>query len=177
MELFLLFLYSILKIFITIGFLLMAALLVFRYYFKHKKQVIPRTSHEEEQKIILPLRLQAYERIVLFLERITPNNLIMRVNKPEMTAIQFQAALVKNIRDEFEYNLSQQLYISSRAWEMVKNAKEETIRLINTASMKVPENATSAEMVRVLLELVLAKEKYAVDSAIEEVKREVQKTF
>ena len=84
---------------------------------------------------------------------------------------------MKNIREEFEYNLSQQLYISSKAWEMVKNAKEETIRLINTASMKVSETAGSSEMVRVLLELVLAEEKFAVDTAIEEVKREIQRAF
>jgi hypothetical protein len=60
---------------------------------------------------------------------------------------------------------------------MVKNAKEETIRLINTASMKVSETAGSSEMVRVLLELVLAEEKFAVDTAIEEVKREIQRAF
>jgi len=172
-----LFVYSVLWTIIAIAMLLGSTLIVLRYYFDHKRQPVSPSIKVEDQKIILPLRLQAYERIVLFLERITPNNLIMRVNRPDMTAVQFQAALVKNIREEFESNLSQQLYISSKAWEMVKNAKEETIRLINTASMKVSETAGSSEMVRVLLELVLAEEKFAVDTAIEEVKREIQRAF
>ena len=101
----------------------------------------------------------------------------MRINRPEMNVLQFQAALVGAIREEFEYNLSQQLYLPSKAWGLVRNAKEETIRLINTASMKMPENAPSSEMVRVLLELVLAEEKSAVDIALEEVKWEIQKSF
>ena len=99
----------------------------------------------------------------------------MRINKHEMNTLQLQAAMVGTIREEFEYNLSQQLYISSRSWGFVRNAKEETIRMINTASMKVPENAPSSEMVRVLLELALAVEKSAVEVALEEVKQEIQK--
>jgi hypothetical protein len=164
-------LFSLLKIVVTIGLLLVSALVLLRYYFSHKKQPVLVPAQSEEQRIILPLRLQACERIVLFLDRIALNNLIMRINRPEMNALQFQAALVGAIREEFEYNLSQQLYLSSKAWGLVKNAKEETIRLINTASMKVPENAPSSEMVRMLLELVLAEEKSAVDIALEEVKK------
>jgi hypothetical protein len=171
------FLFGILKIIITIGLLLGATLVVFRYYFSRRKQGAPAVPKGEDQKIILPLRLQAYERIVLFLERIAPNNLIIRINRPEMSSLQLQAALAKSIREEFEYNLSQQLYISSRAWEMVRNAKEETIRLINSASMQVPENAPSSEMVRVLLDMVLAEKKSAVSTAIDEVKKEIQKSF
>ena len=172
-----LFLYSVLKIIITIGLLTIAALAVLRYYFSHKKQPFQPQSGSEEKRIILPLRLQACERIVLLLDRMAVNNLIMRINRPEMNALQLQAALVGAIREEFDYNLSQQLYLPTRVWEQVRNAKEETIRLINTASMKMSENAPSSEMVRVLLDLVLAEEKSAVDIALEEVKREIQKEF
>ncbi len=171
------FLFSLLKIIVTVGLLLVSALVVLRYYFSHKKQPVQLQAQGEEQRIILPLRLQACERIVLFLDRIAVNNLIMRINRPEMNALQLQAALVGAIREEFEYNLSQQLYLSTKTWELVRNAKEETIRLINTASMKMPENAPSSEMVRVLLEMILAEKKSAVDIALEEVKREIQKTF
>jgi len=171
------FLFSLLKIIITVGLLLVSALIILKYYFSQKKQPVQFPAQGEEQKITLPLRLQACERIVLFLDRIAVNNLIMRLNRPELNAIQLQAALVGAIREEFEYNLSQQLYISSRTWALVKNAKEETIRLINTASMKVSENATSSEMVRMLLELSLAEDKSAVDLALEEVKLEIRKSF
>jgi hypothetical protein len=171
------FLFSLLRIMVTIGLLLVSSLIILHYYFSHKKQPVQIKPQGEEQKIILPLRLQACERIVLFLDRIAVNNLILRINRPEMSALQLQSALVGTIRDEFEYNLSQQLYISAKAWEMVKNAKEETIRMINTASMKSSENAPSSEMIRILLELVLAEEKSAVDIALDEVKKEIQKSF
>ena len=171
------FLFSLVKIIITIGLLTVAALIVLRYYFSHKKQPFQLHKEDEEKRITFPLRLQACERIVLFLDRISLNNLILRINRVDMNSLKFQAALVGAIREEFEYNLSQQLYLSTKTWGFVKNAKEETIRLINTASMKMQENAPSSEMVRVLLELVLAEEKSAVDIALEEVKREIQRTF
>jgi hypothetical protein len=170
-------LFRLLFVIIIIGLLLGATLIIIRYWFSMSKHpsVIPPKG--EEQKIILPLRLQAYERIILFLERIAPNNLIMRLNKPEMTSVQLQAALVKAIREEFEYNLSQQLYISSKAWEMVKNAKEETIKLINIASGKIPETTSSGELIRIILDLSLETESLPVNIAIDEIKKEVQKIF
>ena len=169
--------FDLIKITFTIGLLLVSSLIVLRVFLNRPKQPAGNQVIVEEQRIILPLRLQAYERIVLYLERITPNNLIMRLNRPEMNAMQFQSLLIKTIREEFEYNLSQQLYISTKAWELVKNAKEETTNLINQASSKVTENATSAELVRVLFEHFLEKEKLPVDKALDEVKKEIQKSF
>ena len=72
-------------------------------------------------KIITPIRLQAYERLVLFIERISPESLVMRVHKPELSAMQMQTNLIQTIREEFEHNLSQQVYVSSQAWELVRN--------------------------------------------------------
>jgi hypothetical protein len=166
--------FSLIKIIVTIGLLLVSAIILLRYYLTHKKQPLPMLPQNEDQKIILPLRLQACERLVLYLDRIAINNLIARINKPEMNAHQLQAAMVSSVREEFEYNLSQQLYISTKSWELIKNAKEETIRIINTASMNVAENATSSEMVRILLDQILKKESSAVDIALEEVKKEIQ---
>jgi hypothetical protein len=171
------FIYDLLKIIVAIGLLLLSCLILLRVYLNRPKQPAGNQVVVEEQKIILPLRLQAYERLVLYLERITPNNLLLRLSHPEMNAIQFQALLIKTVREEFEYNLSQQLYISTRAWELVKNAKEETINLINQASSKLPDNASSAELVRILFDQFLQKEKLPVDLALDEVKREIQKSF
>lgn len=171
------FLFDLVKIILTIALLLGSVLLVIHFYFSRGKKPQGASLDVENQKIILPLRLQAYERIILFLERISPANLVMRVNKPEMNALQLQSALVKSIREEYEYNLSQQLYISPKAWEMVKNAKEETIRLINIAAGKTEENTHSAELVRILFELALEKDKLPVNLALDEVKKEIKKIF
>ncbi len=72
----------------------------------------------KNQKLITPIRLQAYERLTLFLERISPNSVILRVQKPNMTASQLQREMLNIIRTEFEHNLSQQIYISKQAWEV-----------------------------------------------------------
>lgn len=147
------------------------------YYLKHTRKTIPETPKNEGLKIILPLRLQAYERFVLFLERIHPSNLIMRLNSPDLSAYQLQSLLVRTIREEFEYNLSQQLYISNQAWELIKNAKEETISMINQASAKVGEQAHSSEFVREIFETSISRGKLPIDLALEEIKNELQKLF
>ena len=128
-------------------------------------------------KIITPIRLQAYERLVLFLERISPESLIMRVHKPELSALQLQTLLILNIREEFEHNLSQQVYISSQAWEIVRNAKEEIIKLINTAASKLNDNANAIELSQKIFELSLLSDKPLYKSALEFLKNEIRQVF
>jgi hypothetical protein len=171
------FLFRFLFVLFTVGLILIAVLITIRYWFSFRQQPVADSGNGEERKILLPLRLQAYERIILFLERISPENLIMRIARPEMSALQLQSELVRVIREEFEYNLSQQIYISATGWELVKNAKEETIRLINVASGKITENTTSGDLVRAMLDLSMETEKLPVNAAIDEVKKEVQQLF
>jgi hypothetical protein len=129
--------------------------------------------------IIIPIRLQAYERIILFLERISPNSLIIRVHQQGMSATHFQSALLINIREEFEHNLSQQLYVSSPAWNAVKNAKEEIIKLINTSAARLSENesATSDDLSRKIFEMSLQMENLFTNIAIERIKKEIRQIF
>ncbi len=97
----------------------------------------------ESDKIGLPLKFQAYERMSMFLERINPPNLVTRIVKPEVNVGKFHALLLATIRDEYEHNMSQQLYISDTAWELVKTAKEDVVRLINinASKFKVDDDA------------------------------------
>lgn len=164
-------------IFFRIALLLGAGLLLIWFWFRMRPKPVVQESRNEDQKIILPLRLQAYERIVLLLERISPQNLILRIKKPEMNAIQLQSELIKAIREEFDYNLSQQLYVSPGVWELVKSSKEEMISMINIASGKVSENAGSNELARLIIQASMEKEKLPVTLALEEVKKELQKIF
>lgn len=147
------------------------------YYLRETRKVAPVAANNEDQKVILPLRLQACERFVLYLERIHPSNLLMRLNSPDITAMQLQSLLVRTIREEFEYNLSQQLYISGNAWELVKNAKEETISMINQAAAKVGDEAHSSALVKEVLEMSISKNNLPVDQALGEIKKELQKMF
>ena len=101
-----------------------------------------------------PLRIQAYERLALFLERIEPNQLILRLNSLNVTAEQFKTLLLTTIRSEWEHNLSQQIYVSSDLWDYIVQAKEETVKLINLSVGKLGEEATGLELATAILEQV-----------------------
>ncbi len=129
------------------------------------------------QKVSLPVRMQAYERLVLLLERIEPAGLLVRTNMAGMNASQFQSALTQAIRSEFDHNLSQQLYVSTKAWEMVRNAREETIKRINTAAMKLTPESSSADLASLILINDIDAEQSAVKGALDLLKSEARLNF
>ncbi len=96
----------------------------------------------QNSRTVTPIKLQAYERIVLFLERISLESLLLRVSSPDMSASQLHTALLNAIRNEFEHNLSQQIYMSPQAWEVVSNASSNMIKIINSEAEKMPPAAT-----------------------------------
>lgn len=144
-------------------------------FFKQENLKRQLAMLEEKQKVSMPIRMQAYERIVLLLERISPANLVMRVHKPNMSVKQFQQLLAQNVRDEFDHNLSQQLYVSLEAWEKVKGAREEMLRQINTTAAKLPQDARSTDLSQKLLEMSV--DKSATRMALDYVKNEARKVF
>lgn len=150
-----------------------------RYYLEKTEKPAPVQPIRENgnSSVILPLRLQAYERFVLFLERIHPSNLVMRLNNQELTASQLQSLVVRTIREEFDYNLSQQLYISPGLWDLIRNAKEESIAMVNQATSELPENAMSGDLVKSIFSLALSRGKLPVEAALDEIKRELQRSF
>jgi len=129
------------------------------------------------QNTITPIRLQAYERLVLFLERINPNSLILRESRKEFNVFQLQSILIKTIREEFEHNLSQQLYISGQSWEIVKKTKEDVIKLINTAAANISDDADSADLAKKIIEMNLVNNKPIVAPALNVLKSEVSTIF
>jgi hypothetical protein len=128
-------------------------------------------------KTITPIKLQAYERLTLFLERISPESIIMRVSDPKMTAGQLQSALLKVIRAEYEHNLSQQIYISAQAWAVVKTSKEQTIKLINSSMDKVDRDSPAINLSKVILESTVALKTSPTQPAIDFLKGEIQQVF
>jgi hypothetical protein len=101
----------------------------------------------------------------------------MRLSSPDLTAAQLQLLLVRTIREEFEYNLSQQLYVSQNSWELIKNAKEETIAMVNNASSGLDENAMSSDLVKKIFDLAVTRGKLPVETALDEIKSELRKMF
>jgi hypothetical protein len=126
---------------------------------------------------ILPNRLQAYERICLFLERISPPNLLLRLNNPIYSARELHKILLDEIRNEYNHNVSQQIYMSEDVWNMVRNAKEDLTILINEASSAMGPEATGLDLSRKIFELTLEKSVEPISHALTELKKEIQQTF
>ncbi|HEY8782516.1 MAG TPA: hypothetical protein VIM16_12910 [Mucilaginibacter sp.] len=99
----------------------------------------------------LPLRLQAYERLVLFIERVNPANMLVRMNATSYSAHNLYSLIVEDIRSEFQHNITQQIYVSSRAWAVVKHVKEDTLGIINNALRSLPETATGLDLSKTIL--------------------------
>lgn len=129
------------------------------------------------QSVVTPMRLQAYERMAIFLERINPNILITRTHKSGMSARLLQSELTKVIRTEFEHNLSQQIYMSNHAWEMVKTAKEEITKLVNVAASKLADTATGVDLSQMILQISQQIDKMPTQVALEYIKKEVGQVF
>jgi len=130
------------------------------------------------QKDVMPIRLQAYERLALLLERITPHNLIPRVSEPGMTARQLQAALVANIRAEYEHNIAQQIYVSPKSWDTVTLVKDEMIKTINLLATAAPENASGKDLSKRIFEYFLDDEvELPTQKALDILKREVLQLY
>lgn len=126
----------------------------------------------KSKELITPIRLQAYERLAMYLERINPNSLIMRTNNSNLTVSLYQTLLVNTIRNEFEHNLSQQVYVSHQVWESLKMAKEETIRIINLSAARLSPMAPSIELSSKILEISATE--IPSDKALKMLKDEIQ---
>lgn len=125
--------------------------------------------------IVLPLRLQAYERMALYLERIEPNQLVMRIHNTGLTVAQEQNLLLTAIRSEFEHNLSQQIYISNEVWKAVSDAKDDIVDIINAVADQYEPTADSLEFAQTLL--AAAAEKPVVNRAMFILKADVQRLY
>lgn len=133
------------------------------------------SSNDQQSAVILPLQLQAYERIVLFVERISPQSLISRVNQPGFTVLDMQIGMVSSIKSEYDHNVSQQIYVTAAAWEAVKTVKEQTISIINQVALKLPPDANAIELNKQLLELFMAQKESPAEIAAEIINVEAKK--
>jgi len=137
---------------------------------KRKQELILQNS-----RTVTPVKLQAYERIVLFLERISLESLLVRVSSSDMSATQLHLALLNTIRSEFEHNMSQQIYISQQAWEIVRNARSNMIKIINTEVEKMPPKSSGIALSKQLLEKIMELEKEPTRAAIDYIKGEISR--
>jgi hypothetical protein len=132
---------------------------------------------QKNGEVVIPIRLQAYERIVLLLERITPSNLLLRVSGSGHTASDYHRMLLSEIRNEFSHNMSQQVYMSEQAWQQVKHSREEVVNLINRTYQEMPDKSKGTDLAKRILESILATETDPTARAISFVKQEIAQVF
>ncbi|MCH4823507.1 hypothetical protein ML462_10035 [Gramella lutea] len=144
----------------------------FNTYSKNDEQRRRFMLLREKQKTALPIRLQAYERLALLLERVSPGKILFRVKPTSDDAGLYANLLIANIEQEFEHNLAQQIYVTNDCWDYVKTAKNATITLIRKASEKGDVNNTD-ELRQVILKSLMDKQA-PTDAALAYIKKEVK---
>lgn len=155
------------------GLLLMVATLILLLRLMKMKDAELRNNSKLElkvqaTKIILPLKVQAYERFLLYLERVQLPQLVKRIYTPGMEKGAFHLLLLQNVREEFEHNLAQQMYVAGTTWSAVMNAKEELVNQINTTF----EQLKDEEDVSIIAQSLVALPNPLVDQAVAVLKRD-----
>ncbi len=138
------------------------------------KQLELKTKNTE---VILPVRLQAGERLCLLLERITPNSLVRRINQGGLSAAELHIQLISEVREEFNHNLSQQVYFTDETWESIRNAVEQVITLINRAYQDLNKEAVGLDLAKRIFHLSMEQQNDTLAQARKNVKSEIRVYF
>lgn len=156
----------------------LTAYLIFKQQSKKELEARMLELKMKDSKDIKILRLQAYERLILFLERISPFALVSRCIEANMISQELQYAMVKTVRTEFEHNLSQQIYVSNNSWDLIVQSKDEIIKTINLVSAQVPADASAQELSRVIFQAIAgANVPLPTQQALDFLKTEARENF
>jgi hypothetical protein len=142
------------------------ALLIALFVYFQTKSWKNDQSIEESSFTTRPLQLQAYERLVILCERIALPSLISRVSQPGLSAREMQILLIETIKQEFEYNASQQIYVSSISWDAVVNLRDQSMLIINQIANILPPDAKSNDLNKQLLEVIMSQQEKVLHSIV-----------
>ncbi|OIP83343.1 MAG: hypothetical protein AUK44_05420 [Porphyromonadaceae bacterium CG2_30_38_12] len=124
-----------------------------------------------------PLRLRAYERLTLVLERTAPATLILDVFKPAMTCFDLQAVLLTAVRQEFSHNVSQQIYVSNELWTAIRAAQESLVKLVNICAAQFPADENGTKLAEAIIQIYAESGATPTEIATELLKKEVRNLF
>jgi hypothetical protein len=141
-------------------------------YVEGQQQLKMIELRRQQQETTLPIRLQAYERLSLLCERMSIPNLLLRVRRDGMTASELRLALLLGIQQEYEHNITQQVYVSQQLWEIIKIARDDAVNSISLVAEKVGPEATAREFSEVLINFLSNREATGPDKALEAIKKE-----
>lgn len=139
-----------------------------RRVFEYKKSVA---------KEVIPLRMQAYERLALFLERMQPTNLLLRVQQKNMKSMSLHAGLMQTIRSEYDHNMSQQVYVSNEVWLLINQAKDQLINVINEQVPMVDPKSDAMELGSLIILASKENQEWLIDEALIFLKNELRENY
>lgn len=142
-------------------------------YFKLRFQ----GQQKEGQGVLLSLRLQAYERLILFVERINPANLLLRLHQPGISPQDLQALVLTELRAEYQHNITQQLYIETSTWDVVTKLKEDTFAMLNNGMKSLPANAAGVDLSRNILQHMAQMKDNPYELTLALIKKDIHQLF
>ncbi len=168
---------DLLKILLPAGIVLYGMYLVVISFLSKERERMLVDLKTQNSQTILPIRLQAAERLCLFLERITPNNLVRRATPVAYSAAELHSHLLNEVRDEFNHNFSQQVYFSEETWEAVKRAVEEVTTIINLSRQMLNQDASGVDLAKAVFAQALERKNDTISYALKQVKSEINIYF
>jgi len=165
--------FEILKITVPALLVLITSYLTINKLLKNEDNRRNTELYKSNQSHITPVRLRAYERLVILLERTNPNYLLLNIQLADMSVIQLQSELLSTIRQEFAHNVAQQIYISDDAWKFIRGAQESLLQLVNACSAKCNPTDTATKLAELILQVYSSTEETPTDVAIHKLKTEI----
>jgi hypothetical protein len=171
------------NVFSQLGFVLPAVLVLLIAVYMLKKVL----NHDHSRRVfeykksiskeVISLRMQAYERLALFLERMKPVNLIPRIQQANMKSMSLHAALLQTIRSEYDHNMSQQVYVSDEAWSLINDAKNQLLGVINEKVTSVSPHSDATDLGKLIIQGALEENKWMIDEALSLLKKELRDNY
>jgi hypothetical protein len=170
-------LWELLKIILPAFIVFLTAYFLFRNMVENSQKQRDHEFRIKNSNNVTPVRLQAYERLALLLERISPQSLLMRMPPHEITASDYHQQLLSHIRQEFEHNLSQQIYVSPLLWEIIRRARENLVGIINKSAEEIDNEAPALSLSKKIIDNYIEEENQAIVIAMNELKKEIGRIF
>ncbi len=150
----------------------LTAYYILKTYLENQYRLQAAELRKGQLEMTLPLKLQAYERLSMLCERISIPNLLLRIRKEGMTAGELRVALLLAIQQEYEHNITQQVYVSEQLWEIIKMARDEAVNMVSLVAEKAGPRADGKELAQALFNMVNQREITAVEKALLAIKKE-----
>lgn len=129
---------------------------------------------KQQNSQITPIKLQAYERLTLYLDRISPENLVLRLSKREQSANQLRQELTQTVQSEYNHNISQQIYVSDESWKMITAVKEQILNTIENCYAECEETESGPGLGKKILSTLMTENTTLTQRAIQLLKKEIE---